>query len=78
MKTNAEIKSDISELPVERQVALLYELWEDLGTTAEADLLTDAQKTELMRRRKDYEEDSGILVPWSEVRDGLEARRRKS
>lgn len=75
MKTSAEIKLDISQLPVERQVALLYELWEELGTTAEAALLTEAQKTELLRRREEYEEDPNILVPWSEVRDGLKARR---
>jgi len=62
-------------LSVEERLVLIEEIWDSLVETPQAIPVTEAQRTELARRRRSHVRNPSAAKPWREVRARL-ARRR--
>ena len=62
-------------LSVEDRLELIEEIWDSLAATPEAIPVTDAQRRELMRRRRAHARNPSAAKPCGEVRAKLERRR---
>jgi len=70
MDPNAK-PSDWDRLSTEEKVRRLQELWDDLLTSSGGVGLTEAQKQEIERRLREYDENPELVVGWDEVRRRL-------
>ena len=64
----------IERLSVEERLTLVEELWDSI---AEATLLTDAQRAELVHRLAEHEANPDDVVPWEEIKASISARLKK-
>ena len=69
------VLKDALSLSVEDRLELIEELWDSLAATPEAIPVTEAQRTELARRRRAHARNPSAAKSWEEVRAKL-ARRR--
>jgi putative addiction module component (TIGR02574 family) len=69
------VLKDALLLGVEERLQLIEEIWDSLAATPEAIPVTDAQRTELARRRRVHARNPSAAKPWEEVRAKLERRR---
>src|SRR5207253_10090626 len=69
------VRMKIRSLTVADRLRLLEEIWDSLAETPEAIPVTDAQRTELARRRRAHARNPSAAKSWAEVRAKL--RRRK-
>jgi putative addiction module component (TIGR02574 family) len=69
------VLNDIRSLTVADRLRLLEEIWDSLAETPELVPVTDAQRKELARRRREHARNPSAAKSWARVRARL--RRRK-
>lgn len=68
--------SDILKLSPEDRLELVDAIWHSLKDAPDDVLLTETQRAELRARYEDYQRNPTAGVPWEEVQQRLENRRR--
>jgi putative addiction module component (TIGR02574 family) len=61
----------IDRLPIDQRVALAQEIWESLGDSRPGLGLTEAQRTEMVRRDAELEANPGIALTWEQIRNSV-------
>lgn len=61
----------IFELPAAERVEIAQQIWESVFAHPEAVLLTEAQRVELERRWRAFEQDPDEGEPWDDVKRSL-------
>lgn len=74
----AEIKSEISRLPICTRLELLFEVWDELAEEPDAVSLTADQKKELDRRYQRHLANPAEAERWDEVRAQITRRPKSS
>lgn len=69
------VLKEIRSLSVADRLRLLEEIWDSLAATPERIPVTDAQRRELARRRREHARNPSAAKSWAQVRARL--RRRK-
>jgi putative addiction module component (TIGR02574 family) len=67
----SRVPSHIFELPTDERVEIAQEIWESVVEHPEALPLTSAQKEELERRWKAFEQNPDEGEPWDDVKKSL-------
>jgi len=63
---------EIKRLSVAERIQLVQDIWDSIAADRNAQPLTAAEREELDRRLRAYEEDPSGTKTWSEVREDLE------
>ena len=63
--------ADLANLSVEEKLDLISELWDSIEASTAAPTLSEAQSTELARRRTEGLRDPAAMIDWSAVRSDL-------
>jgi putative addiction module component (TIGR02574 family) len=66
----------IDQLPVDQRLALLEQIWDSISQDRTGNELTEAQRTELLKRLQDDDENPDDVVPWEDIK--AESLRRLS
>lgn len=61
----------ILQLPVAERIEIAQQIWDSVSEHPEGVLLTEAQKEELERRWKDFEQNPDEGEPWEDVKQSL-------
>ena len=64
----------LHELPLDKRIKLVEDLWDSIAADQKALLLTPAQRNELDRRLDAYELDKNFGRPWAEVLTDIRRR----
>ncbi len=73
----ASILTEIGKLPVEDQVVLVQQIWDNIAESDTPLDLTESQKAELDRRCAELDANPDMAVSWEVVKRSLEQRRRR-
>lgn len=68
---------DFTNLTPAQRVELAIALWDSLPTDSEEPPITDAQRTELLRRADAYRRAPDAGAPWNEVRARIQRPHRR-
>lgn len=63
---------EIKRLSVAERIRLVQEIWDSIAADRNAQPLSPAERQELERRLREYEQDPSGTKTWSEVREDLE------
>ena len=72
--TAVQIKSEFSSLPLDEQLQLLHELWDQLRSDPRAFELPKADQQELHRRYEQHLADPSSAKNWNEVKAEIRGR----
>lgn len=65
------LTQEILKLSVAERIQLLEDLWDSIASTPDQLPVTEAQKTELDRRRQRFEQGATATRTWGEVKENL-------
>ena len=74
---NTQLLQQASVLDVDEQIELVEAIWDGIVSCGAAPTLTEAQKTELDRRRADHLANPNEVVSWSEIKAAALAKIRQ-
>jgi len=69
------VPKEIRSLSVTDRLRLIEKIWDSLAETPEAIPVTDAQRKELARRRREHARNPSAAKSWAEIRARLRRRR---
>lgn len=69
--------SEIGKLPLDEQLSLVHEVWDQIAQQNAVIPLSDAQKFELERRMAELESNPEIAIPWDVAKRQLDERRKQ-
>jgi len=67
----------IDKMSIEDRLALVQEIWDSIATSPEDVPLSEAQRSELERRRAAHAADPNNVIPWEEVKAQALARAKR-
>lgn len=66
-----DLLHQILQLPVAERIEIAQQIWDSVSEHRESVLLTRAQKEELERRWRDFEQNPDEGEPWEDVQQSL-------